>query len=220
MEPFLLYPVFLRLDGKEVLVVGAGTVAAGKIDALLQAGAVVDVVAPDACGRVEALRATGEIRWFERGFESSDIHGKFVVIAATSDEAVNHLVAQQCRDNRVWVNVVDDPSWCDFFVPAVVRRGLLSVAIGSDGGAPGFSKALAAELDSYLHSSLGEYVAMLADARRRIRQFFPKEIDKRKRANLDLLHSPLRKMIEVGNHRGAQVWLDGWLETVGGEKKK
>src|SRR5262249_37189309 len=118
-----MFPIYLKLQDRHCLVVGAGTIAAPKIDSLLRAGAQVTVVAPRATEAIEQKHADGELEWHERVFANEDLDGKFLVVAATDVQAVNHAVAEAARQRNVLCNSVDDPPDCDFFYPSVVQRG-------------------------------------------------------------------------------------------------
>jgi siroheme synthase-like protein len=204
----VLYPIFLKLDGREVLVVGAGAVAAFKTALLLRAGARVRVVAPEACDRVRQMAERGEIAWLRRAFRPEDAAGAALAIAATGDAAANDRVMNACRDARVLVNVVDDPDRCDFFVPATLERGSVQVAVSTHGESPAFAKRLRAQLEAALHPSLGEYVELLGRARRRIRERFPASASTRRAANEALLASAARERLEAGDRKGAERAID------------
>jgi siroheme synthase-like protein len=158
-RPSLLgYPVNLIVAGRRCVVVGAGRIAARKIDALLAAGADVHVVAPKLGDRVRAWREERRITVDERGFEGSDLDDAWLATAATDDPAVNHAVFEAGADRRVWVNSADDPDNCSFTLMSVIRRGDLVVTVGTAGRSP----ALAAWLKERLTAELGpEYETLL-----------------------------------------------------------
>jgi uroporphyrin-III C-methyltransferase/precorrin-2 dehydrogenase/sirohydrochlorin ferrochelatase len=130
-----LLPLFVRLAGRPVLVVGAGSVAARKIAALLEVGAVVRVVAPAVSDEVVALGDRIELH--HRPFAADDLEGVWLVIAATSSSEVNAAVARAAEPRRLLVNAVDDPPNASAFFGAILRRPPLTVAISSDGELPG-----------------------------------------------------------------------------------
>lgn len=145
-------PVALLLAGRDVLVVGAGPVAAGKIESLLEAGARVRVVSPARCLALDGA----PVRYVARGFEPSDVDGAWLVVSAATSE-VNQRVAAACEARRVFVISVDDPASCSAFSMAVVRRGPVTVAIGTGGKAPALSKLLRRWLDASLPRELGAW---------------------------------------------------------------
>ena len=123
--------MFLKLEGRSCLVVGAGTIGQSKIRSLLVAGASVRVVAPHANAAVAEWARAGVITWEARGFNSADLDGAFLVVAATSFPDVNETIFREAQRRNVLCNVADDPEHCDFYYPAVVRRGAVS-ACGLD----------------------------------------------------------------------------------------
>jgi len=141
-----LYPLFLRLQGRRVLVVGAGSVAARKVRELLEVGAQVTVVAPSVCAEIEGMQATLE----RRAFVESDVDGAWLVIAATNDTNVNREVAAAAEKRRIFVNAVDDPANASAFFAALIRRPPFLVAISSSGELPALSRLLREVLESAL----------------------------------------------------------------------
>jgi precorrin-2 dehydrogenase/sirohydrochlorin ferrochelatase len=168
-QSLLGYPVNLIVAGRRCVVVGAGRIAARKIDALLAAGAGVHVVAPRLGDQVRAWRDEQRITVHERGFEPSDLDDAWLATATTDDPAVNHAVFEAGSERRVWVNSADDPDNCSFTLMSVIRRGDLVVTIGTGGRSP----ALAAWLKERITAELGaEYetlLEMLSEARESMR---------------------------------------------------
>ena len=132
-----LFPMFLKLDGRRCLVVGAGSVAEAKIESLLATEAAVRVVAPKATPKVREWARAGRIEWEAREYGLGDLLGVFLVIAATGSPALHDEIYAEARRRGVLCNAVDEPERCDFYFPAVVRRGELQIAIstGADGDA-------------------------------------------------------------------------------------
>jgi siroheme synthase-like protein len=153
------FPANLLLSRKRVVVVGAGRIAARKIDALLAAGASVHVVATDLGDEVRAWRDAGHVTLEKREFEPSDLDGAWLAFAATSDASVNQAVFAAGEDRRIFVNSADDPDNCSFTLMSVVRQRDLVVAIGTGGRSP----ALAAYLKDRLAQELGPEWAVLLD---------------------------------------------------------
>ena len=168
-QSLLGYPVNLIVAGRRCVVVGAGRIAARKIEALLAAGADVHVVAPKLGDRVRAWRDDERIDADEREFEASDLDGAWLATAATDEPAVNHAVFEAGAERRVWVNAADDPDNCSFTLMSVVRRGDLVVTVGTGGRSP----ALAAWLKERFTAELGpEYetlLELLSEAREAVR---------------------------------------------------
>jgi siroheme synthase-like protein len=137
-----LYPVFLKLEGRQALVVGAGTVGERKIEALLLAGARVRVVAPEATPRVRDLARKGALEWRARPFEDADAEGAWLIVAATPDAAAQGRVAACAGARRAFVIAVDDPPNASAYSGAVVRRPPFTIAISSSGETPALTRLL------------------------------------------------------------------------------
>lgn len=137
-----LYPLFLKLEGRAVLVVGAGAVAERKIATLVAAGARVRVVAPDATEAVRRLAREGTVEWHARAFEEEDADGAWLVIAATSDPHAQRLAAAAAQSRRAFIVAVDDPANASAYSAAVVERPPLTVAISSSGATPALTRLL------------------------------------------------------------------------------
>jgi precorrin-2 dehydrogenase len=166
--PAPLFPAFIKLADRDCLVVGAGEVAASKIESLLVAGARATVVAPFATSNMEKLARSGKIAWLRREFRANDLCGKFLVIAATSSAGVNRTVFLAAQRRGVLCNSVDDPPNCDFYFPAVVRRGDLQIAISTAGESPALAQRIRRELEQSLNDSLGDWVREIGLRRREI----------------------------------------------------
>src|SRR5438132_12608960 len=176
--------MFLKLEGRPCLVVGAGTVAEGKIGSLLLAGATVRVVAPQANVAVQEWARTGVMRWESREFCLLDLDGVFLVIAATSSNEVNGSVFREAQRRNVLCNAVDDPEHCDFYYPAVVRRGQLQIAISTGGQSPALAQRLRRELEMEFGEEYSEWVEELGKVREKL---LSSELDSDHRKQL--LHS-------------------------------
>lgn len=163
------YPVSLRLEGEKALVVGGGSVALRKAKALRRAGAMVVAVSPAFAPGFRRLRA--DLR--RRRYRSADVRGAAVVVASTDDPSVNAAVSRDCRRKGIPVNVVDVPELCTFFVPAVVRRGAVTVAVSTGGRSPSLAGALRRRLESFLPASLGATAERLGEERRRLLRALP-----------------------------------------------
>ena len=163
-----LLPVFLKLEGRQGLVVGAGTVALDKISALLKTGVRLRVVAPVARDEVRALADEGRIEWVRRGFEAADLDGNFTVIAATDSPEVNAEVYREAVARGIPCNSVDDIPHCDFFFGSVVSRGELQIAISTGGESPAVAQRLRREIDEQLPHDVGEWLEKLGELRREV----------------------------------------------------
>jgi precorrin-2 dehydrogenase/sirohydrochlorin ferrochelatase len=167
-SPRSLFPMFLKLDARTVLVVGAGAVGEAKIRALLPTGARVRVVALKASEAVHAWRTSGEITLEERAFEASDLDDALLVIVATSSRALNQFVFQEAQGRNILCNVVDVPEQCDFFYPAVVQRGDLQIAVSTAGQSPSLAQRIRQQLEKQFGAGYTAWVKQLGETRRQI----------------------------------------------------
>jgi siroheme synthase-like protein len=164
-----LLPIFLRLDRRPCLVVGAGTVALAKIESLGATRAEITVVAPEAVAEIRELADAGSLVWQRRAFEAADLEGIFLVIAATNATEVNHSVYEEALRRNVLCNAVDDPPNCDFYFGSVVARGDLQIAISTAGESPAVAQRLRREIDAQLPDDLGPWLEQLGALRREVR---------------------------------------------------
>jgi uroporphyrin-III C-methyltransferase/precorrin-2 dehydrogenase/sirohydrochlorin ferrochelatase len=181
-SPALLFPTFLKLAGRPVLVVGGGRMAAAKLPALAEAGAVVTVVAPALHPAVEAAGVA--VR--RRAFVPADLDGAWFVVAAATPE-VNGQVARAAEERRLFVNAVDDPRRASAYQGGVVRRSGVTFAISTEGQAPALAGLLREALDAVLPRDLHAWVA----ESRRLKTLWRRErlpMEKRRPALLDALN--------------------------------
>ncbi len=163
------YPVNLLVRGRRCVVVGAGRIAARKIEALLAAGADVHVVAPKLGDEVDAWRATGRVTVTEREFEPADLDGAWLTTTATDEPDVNRAVFEAGQARRVWVNSADDPANCSFTLMSVVRQGDVVVTVGTGGRSPALAAWLKERLQAELGPEYGTLLTLLAEAREELR---------------------------------------------------
>jgi siroheme synthase-like protein len=168
-----LFPMFLKLEGKRCLVVGAGLIGLEKVESLLRCGASIRVIAPHAEARVQQLSLRGEIEWLGRRYEPGDVDGCHLIIAATSDRAVNQAVFEEASRRSILCNTVDDPPLCDFFFASTVQRGDLQIAISTAGQSPALAQRLRREIDAQLPDDLGPWLADLGQLRREVLEVMP-----------------------------------------------
>jgi uroporphyrin-III C-methyltransferase / precorrin-2 dehydrogenase / sirohydrochlorin ferrochelatase len=163
-----LLPIFLKLDGRRALLVGAGKVALGKIGTLLSTGLQLRVVAPAALPEIRQLATEGRLEWVERSFEPADLDGNFLVVAATDSPEVNATVHRSAVERNILSNSVDDIPNCVFFFGSVVARGPLQIAISTAGESPAFAQRLRREIDEQLPDDLGPWLENLGELRREV----------------------------------------------------
>jgi siroheme synthase-like protein len=179
-----LFPVFLKLEGKHVLVVGAGKVGEPKIAGLLETGALIRVVALEASATVEKWARDGEIELALRAFSPDDLDGVDLAVVATNLRSLNEQVQREAQRRGVLCNVVDVPDLCDFFYPSIVRRGDLQIAISTGGQSPALAQKIRQQLEKQFGPGYADWVAELGETRRLIlASDLPKD------RKLELLHS-------------------------------
>jgi precorrin-2 dehydrogenase / sirohydrochlorin ferrochelatase len=179
-----LFPMFMKLAGKECLVVGAGKVGEPKIGGLIDTGARIHVVANAASDQVREWANAGKIELELRAFSSADLDGKFLAVVATASRNLNERIYLEAQQRGVLCNVVDVPEYCDFFYPAVVQRGDLQIAVSTAGQSPSLAQKLRQQLERQFGDGYTEWVEQLGATRRLV---LASELDKE--TKLELLHS-------------------------------
>ncbi len=174
------YPVVLTsLGERRCVVVGGGAVAARKVRSLIAVGARPVVISPMFCAELEALSEAGSISPIRRPYRPGDLEGAALVIAATGERAVNSAISHEAQRLGAPVNVVDDPALCTFIVPAILRRGDLTIAISTGGESPALARHLREMLENVLDPAYGDLLAVLAALRPRLRQQLSPEAQRR-----------------------------------------
>ena len=164
-----LFPIFVKLEGRRVVVVGGGEIAAGKIDSLLQASATVLIVSPALNSQLAALVKENKIEWREKEFAPEDLQDAFLVIAATSVPSVNEAVYRAAEERGLLCNAVDDIGNCHFYYGAVVQRGDLQIAISTNGKSPALAQRLRKELEEQFGPEYEGWIEWLGAAREVLR---------------------------------------------------
>jgi siroheme synthase-like protein len=167
------YMACLDLTGRPCLVVGAGPVGLEKIEGLLAAGARVTVVAPEAIDAVAGLATEGSVTWRRRPYETGDLEGQMLVVAATSDTELNVHVFEDAERRAMLVNVVDVPPLCNFILPAIVRSGPIAIAISTSGASPALAKRLKREIAEQFGAPHARLAELLNELRGWAKDTFP-----------------------------------------------
>lgn len=160
-----LFPMFVKLTGRRCVVVGGGTVAESKVESLLASGADLTVVSPKLSAGLARQERQGSFVWSVRRFDPSDLEGAFLVIAATSNDAVNELIFREADRRGILCNAVDQPPRCHFYFPAVVRRGALQIAVSTAGLSPSLARRLRKELEAEFVPEYEEWLQWLGAVR-------------------------------------------------------
>ena len=164
-------PLFHKLQGRVVLVVGGGEVALRKARLLSDAGGQLRVVAPEVRDELTALAGEGRVHL--RGYESADLQGVALVVAATDDEPLNARISAEAQALGIPVNVVDAPALCSVIFPAIVDRSPLIVAVTSGGDAPVLARLIRAKIETWIPSTYGQLASLAKKFRERVKQLFP-----------------------------------------------
>ena len=159
------YIACLRLTGRRCVVVGGGEVGLEKVEGLLACDGAVTLIAPEAVPELEALAAEGSIVWERREYETGDLEGTFIAIAATSDTDVNIRVFEDAERRAMLVNVVDVPPLCNFILPAIHRSDPLAIAISTAGASPALAKRLKREIAEQYGEPYARLAELLNEAR-------------------------------------------------------
>jgi precorrin-2 dehydrogenase / sirohydrochlorin ferrochelatase len=165
-----LFPMFVKLTGRRCVVVGGGPIAESKVESLLTSGAQVTIVSPTLTESLAEEAQHGSFAWKPRKFESSDLEGAFLVIAATSDEELNELIFREADRRGILCNAVDQPPRCHFYFPAVVRRGALQIAISTAGLSPSLAQRLRKDFEAEFGPEYEQWLAWLGRVRAALMQ--------------------------------------------------
>ena len=179
-----LFPMFVKLEGKRCLVVGAGKVGEPKIGGLIDTGASVHVIALEASDTVKVWAQAGKITLELRAFSAEDLDGTLLAVVATASRALNESIYREAQRRGVLCNVVDDPEYCDFYYPAVVRRGDLQIAISTNGQSPSLAQKLRQQLERQFGYGYARWIAELGETRKLV---LASDLDPERKS--ELLHS-------------------------------
>jgi precorrin-2 dehydrogenase/sirohydrochlorin ferrochelatase len=161
-----LFPMFLKLEGKGCLVVGAGKVGEPKIGGLIDTGARLHVVALEATAAVHDWARAGKITLKLRAFAADDLNGAYLAVVATASSVLNESIYREAQRRGILCNVVDVPEYCDFYYPAVVRRGDLQIAVSTSGQSPSLAQKIRQQLERQFGPAYAQWVADLGATRR------------------------------------------------------
>ncbi|MFJ4344311.1 siroheme synthase CysG [Pseudomonas sp. NPDC089401] len=213
-------PLFHKLQGGRVLVVGGGEIALRKARLLADAGAALRVVAPDVDGQLAALAREGGGEVLVRGYQATDLAGCRLVIAATDDPGLNAQVSADAQALSVPVNVVDAPALCTVIFPAIVDRSPLVIAVSSGGDAPVLARLIRAKLEAWIPSAYGELAGLAARFRHKVKSLYP-DVNQRRGFWETVFQGPIAERQLAGQggeaERLLQAMVDGAPVQQGGE---
>ncbi len=206
-----LLPIFITLHNRRCVVIGGGGIAARKVSLLLKAGAQVTVVAPQLCASLENLQQTKTIQWLPVMFESQQLEGAMLAIAATDDEAVNRAVSNAAQTRNIPVNVVDQPALCTFVFPSIIDRSPIIVAVSSGGAAPVLSRMLRARLETLIPTAYGRLAKLSGKFRDQVKVKLA-DMQQRRIFWENIFEGPVAEQMLAGREKAAERALQATLD--------
>ena len=210
------YPVFLNLTGRRCVIIGGGQVAEGKVSKLLDSGAKIIVISPDATQGIRDYADSGQIEYNLRKYQEGDLNGAFLVVAATNDRVVNQEIFEEAEKSGILLNAVDDMPRCSFIAPSIVEKGPITVAISTGGASPALARKLREKLEVSPALDWADATNMLSHAR---------QIIKDKQIALDpqrwqcCMTDELLSLIQAGHEDEAlEILMNRLLGKVSGDK--
>jgi len=198
------YPICLvNIQQRRVIVIGGGHVAARKVRGLIDADASVHLISPIIDDDLEELSQSGQLFIEHRDYRKGDLVGAFLVIAATDDPVINQVIWEEAQKEGCLINVVDDPEHCNFILPALVRRGDLTMAVSSGGASPALSRRLRENLQAQFGPEYGELTALLGEIRPDLLANYPPG-EERLEAALGLIDSQLMEVLKQDGYAQAK----------------
>ncbi|HUW18571.1 MAG TPA: bifunctional precorrin-2 dehydrogenase/sirohydrochlorin ferrochelatase [Sedimentisphaerales bacterium] len=173
------YPIFLEMGGRRAVVIGAGAVALRKVQSLLAVGARLVVVAEHIDDMLTTLCQGTHAKLVKSKYSKDYLVGAALAIAATNDHELNRQIYKDCQELEILCNVVDEPELCDFFVPAVVKRGDLQIAVCTEGDCPAYAGHIRKKLERTFSDKHGEFLTELQALRKRILKDLPDPIKRK-----------------------------------------
>jgi siroheme synthase-like protein len=207
------FPVSLNLEDRRCLVIGSGWSAPEKVRGLLNAGARVTVLAPEAAGEIQTLAASGAIRWERRDYRCGDLEGFFLAVATHEDRARNEAPWRESVARNMLFNAVDDPPRCGFSYPAIHRQGDIAIAISTNGKCPALAVRLRRKIEREVGPEYAAMAQMLGELRAEIAGRIP-DFSCRKELWGRLVDSDCLERIRAGDAEGARAALRELVESA------
>jgi siroheme synthase-like protein len=196
------YPVSLNVRGRKCVVVGGGEVAQRKVKILLEHGADVEVISPALCSELGQLAESGEIGVRNRAYETGDLDGSFLAIAATGAAVINRQVVAEARSKQILVNVVDDTEYSDFIVPSYLRRDGLTIAVSTSGQSPALARKIRTRLEEEITDQYGTLTRLIGEVRAETKREGMKIADDQWQESIDI--DLLLELLKKGEIEKAQ----------------
>jgi siroheme synthase-like protein len=206
------YPIYLDIEGRNVVIIGGGNVCARKAETMMNYGARVTIVSPDFTDEIEGWAREGCLALRRKRYETSDLDGANIVIASTDEQAVNEQIAADCRARRIPVNVVDVTPLCEFIVPAIIEKNGIQIAISTGGKSPALARTLKEDLHRLIGPEYSEINDLLGSLRDSAKAVLPTDVD-RKRFFDGIIAKGVLQMIREGRAGEAYATIAGECET-------
>jgi precorrin-2 dehydrogenase/sirohydrochlorin ferrochelatase len=200
------YPAILDIAGRTAVVIGAGKVGEGKIEGLLAGGARVRVISLTATDTVRRWAREGRIELEQRAYETADLDGAFMVIAATENNATNVRVFEDAEARQMLCNVVDVTHLCNFILPSIVRRGDLAIAVSTGGASPAMARRIRLSLGECYSDEYAVAMELLGSLREELKEMYP-AADDRKVLFERMVYSDFMDMVRAGDAEGIEAWV-------------
>ena len=191
------YPISLQVENRLCLVVGGGAVAERKVQSLLECGALLRLISPEITPGIRRLINTGKIEYTQGRYSREHLRGVFLVVGATDCEKTNQQISTDSNEMGLLFNIVDDPSRCNFYVPAVVKRGSLQIAVSTDGKSPLLARKIREQLEPLFPDEFEDVVNLLGDLRQKIIQVSAEPHEKKALLN-SLLDHEVMELLRKG----------------------
>ena len=208
-----LFPAFLNIQGKTCIIIGGGDVAGRKAESLMECGADTTVISPRVTPRLEAWVKKGQLTWRKKTFTPEDLDTAFAVFAATDSSDENKRIVDACRQKDILVNAADEPRLCDFFVPSVLRRKSLSIAVSTEGKSPLLAKNIREALEEVITADYGEFLEMLGSARSQIRDSVT-DISQRRTIYEKLVSQDMLALVKAGKLKEAKERIEQCISSL------
>lgn len=201
-----VYPINLNVENKKCVVVGGGKVAYRKICGLLDAGALVEVIAPKICADIDKLFSTGKITWINEKYSAEKISDGLILIAASDDVEVNRIATEDARRKNFLVNVVTDSDG-DFTVPSKIQRGDFLLTVSTGGNSPAFSKFVREMLEKEFNANFGEGLKIISARRHELKNTLP-DVDARIKFWREVLTPEIWQLLKSGRIDSLKKYLE------------
>jgi precorrin-2 dehydrogenase/sirohydrochlorin ferrochelatase len=180
MKKYPYYPIYLDVEGRNVVIIGGGEVCARKAETMMRYGARVTIVSPEFTDEIERWAAEGCLTLSRKRYDTADIEDAHIVIASTDDTAVNERIAAESRARRIPVNVVDVTPLCEFIVPAILEKDGIQIAISTGGKSPALARTLKEDLNRAIGPEYSEVNNLLGSLRDSAKAVLPTDVDRKK----------------------------------------